>query len=44
MAIVNSVVRVTGGIVVGIFQYMSDSVLYQLSHVDGHSVYVQPLC
>ena len=41
MAIVNSIVRVTGGIVVGVFQYMSDSGLYQLSQMEGHSVYVQ---
>ena len=37
MAIVNTVVRVTGGVVVGIFQYMSDSNLYQLSHTEGET-------
>jgi hypothetical protein len=35
MAIVNTVVRVTGGIVVAVFQYISDSVLYQLTNVEG---------
>jgi hypothetical protein len=35
MAIVNTVVRVTGGIVVAIFQFISDSVLYQLTNVAG---------
>jgi hypothetical protein len=35
MALVNSFVRVTSGLVVAVFQYMSDSVLYQLSHVEG---------
>ena len=38
MAIVNTVVRVTGGIVVGVFQYLSDSVLYKISHVGGEAV------
>ncbi|KAL7521821.1 hypothetical protein ACHAWX_006509 [Stephanocyclus meneghinianus] len=35
MAIVQTVVRVTGGMVVVIFQYMSDMNLYQLMVVDG---------
>jgi hypothetical protein len=35
MAIVNSVVRLSGGIVVGVFQYLSDSKLHQISHVEG---------
>ena len=35
MAITQSIVRITGGVVVGVFQYMSDSVLYQISHVEG---------
>lgn len=40
MAIVNTFVRVTGGIVVGVFKYLSDSVLYKLSAVEGRSMYV----
>eukprot|EP00804_Cyclotella_cryptica_P002461 CCRYP_019179-RA/>CCRYP_019179-RA protein AED:0.07 eAED:0.07 QI:2354/1/1/1/0.93/0.75/16/397/909 len=35
MAIVQTVVRVTGGMVVAIFQYMGDMNLYQLMVVDG---------
>lgn len=35
MAIINTFVRVSAGIVVGVFQYMSDSVLYQISHMEG---------
>lgn len=35
MAIVNTFVRVSGGLVVAYFQYVSDSVLFQLSHVEG---------
>jgi hypothetical protein len=35
MAIVNSVVRLSGGIVVAAFQYLSDSKLHQISHVEG---------
>ena len=35
MAIVQTVVRVTGGMVVAIFQYMGDTNLYQLMVVDG---------
>lgn len=37
MAIVNSIVRVAGGVIVGVFQYMSDSNLYQISQMQGHS-------
>jgi hypothetical protein len=40
MAISNTIVRVVGGIVVGIFQHSSDSVLYKLSHMEGTSMYV----
>jgi magnesium-transporting ATPase (P-type) len=35
MAIVNTCVRVTGGLVVAIFQYMSDINLYRLMVTDG---------
>jgi hypothetical protein len=35
MAIVNSVIRLTGGIVVAVFQYMSDKNLYQLMSMEG---------
>ena len=35
MAIVQTVVRVTGGMVVAIFQYMADRDLYRLMVVDG---------
>ena len=35
MAIVNTCIRVTGGIVVGVFQYMSDKNLYQLMKMYG---------
>ena len=35
MAIVNSVVRVTGGLVVAVFQYTSDKSLYQLMVMEG---------
>jgi hypothetical protein len=35
MALVNTGVRLTGGLVVACFQYVSDSILHQLSHVDG---------
>ncbi|KAL7580178.1 hypothetical protein ACA910_012929 [Epithemia clementina (nom. ined.)] len=38
MAIVNTFVRATGGTVVGVFQYMSDSVLYKLSNNEGFSM------
>lgn len=35
MAIVNTVVRITGGLVVALFQYMSDKSLYQLVITEG---------
>jgi len=35
MAVVQTIVRVMGGIIVGVFQYLSDSVLYQISNVEG---------
>jgi hypothetical protein len=35
MAIVQTVVRVTGGLVVAVFQYMADMDLYRLMVVDG---------
>lgn len=35
MAIVNTVVRISSGIVVGVFQFMSDSVLHKLALVEG---------
>jgi hypothetical protein len=35
MAIVSTVVRITGGLVAAAFQYMSDTTLYQLAHVSG---------
>jgi hypothetical protein len=35
MALVNTGVRLTGGLVVAYFQYVSDSVLHQLSYVHG---------
>jgi magnesium-transporting ATPase (P-type) len=35
MAIVNTVVRITGGLVVAVFQYMSDMSLYQLVVTEG---------
>jgi hypothetical protein len=35
MATINTAVRLTGGIVVSMFQFMSDSVLYQISLVEG---------
>ena len=35
MAIVNTFVRITGGLVVSIFQYMSDINLYRLMVTDG---------
>jgi hypothetical protein len=38
MAIVNTIVRVTGGVVVAIFQYMSDLNLYGISVVEGEVV------
>ena len=36
MMIVHTVVRVSSGIVVGVFQFMSDSVLHKLSLVEGN--------
>ncbi|KAI2493674.1 haloacid dehalogenase-like hydrolase [Fragilaria crotonensis] len=36
MMIVHTIVRVTSGIVVGVFQFMSDSVLHKLSLVEGN--------
>jgi hypothetical protein len=35
MAIVNTCIRVTGGIVVAVFQFMSDKKLYQLMAMKG---------
>jgi magnesium-transporting ATPase (P-type) len=35
MAIVNTVVRITGGLVVALFQYTSDMSLYQLVVTEG---------
>jgi hypothetical protein len=35
MAIVNTVIRISGGLVVAVFQYMSDKVLYQLMVMHG---------
>lgn len=35
MAIVQTVVRVSGGLVVAVFQYMADMDLYRLMVVDG---------
>ena len=35
MAIVNTVVRITGGLTVAMFQYMSDKSLYQLVVMEG---------
>ena len=35
MFIVNSVIRITGGLVVAVFQYMSDKDLYQLMAMKG---------
>jgi hypothetical protein len=35
MFVVNSLVRVTAGVVVAIFQHMSDSVMYMLARVEG---------
>jgi hypothetical protein len=35
MAIVNTCIRLTGGIVVAVFQYMSDKNLYQLMSMEG---------
>ena len=40
MAIVNTVVRIFSGIVVGVFQFKSDSVLHKLSLVEGDIEYV----
>jgi hypothetical protein len=36
MATINTAVRLTGGIVVSMFQFMSDSVLYQISQIEGN--------
>jgi hypothetical protein len=38
MAIINTIVRVTGAIVVAVFQYMSDLNLYRISVVEGEVV------
>jgi hypothetical protein len=38
MAIVNTIVRVAGGTVVAIFQYMSDLKLYGISVMEGEVV------
>ena len=35
MAIVNTCIRITGGLVVAVFQYMSDKDLYQLMLMKG---------
>jgi len=35
MFIVNSVIRITGGLVVAVFQYLSDKTLYQLMVMKG---------
>jgi magnesium-transporting ATPase (P-type) len=35
MAILNTCIRLTGGIVVAVFQYMSDKNLYQLMSMKG---------
>jgi Cation transporter/ATPase, N-terminus len=43
MGIVNTIVRLGGGLVVAYFQHASDSLLYQLSDVEGEVSYV-PAC
>lgn len=43
MAIIHTFVRLTGGLVVSYFQYMSDSVLYKISIVEGDIEYVDNL-
>jgi hypothetical protein len=40
MAVVQTIIRVTGGMIVSVFQYMSDSVLFPIAHVSVQVEYV----